>query len=499
MAPKAAGGKAKADPKAKAKGDAKKVKKEKTEEDAPKMQEPDKEAHQAALDIVQKKIDDCQKEQQAINGKISERSQGKDEYHRQRAEIKARLDDVQAKMNAFKEQKDAIQGKLGDQKKESADMKAQLNKMKSNVTYSTEAEIDERIASLEFKMWVDTISLKEEKAILAEIKELKKTKPKLAELTLLTDKVKNGGNLDAVTDLRGRQKELSEQMQTLYQQKLSIQEEMKALNDDRDKQVGDIGGDQKKREEVQARIQELIAERTKLKDAFREQMNEYKAWQAEQRRIRNEKYQEERKAQEAAWKLTKMQKEVEKLDVNPHLSQITLIEQTITFCKGLLPQNKAEDKEEKKETTYNNKDGEFVLLSKESRDEEFFFAPTKKKAQKKGKAAGDDTSKKPIKHNAETFKLFDTLGLEAPITVADVSPLLERLEKQIEDCQAKVESWEAQKEEMKQKILEGTSYDDLVKGDQAEKEDEKEEDKEEEKEDENGKEKEADEEEKEEE
>merc|ERR1712130_962862 len=205
-------------------------------------------------------------------------------------------------------------------------------------------------------------------------------------------------------------------------------------------------------------------QRSKLRDDFKQEMNEYKARQADQRRIRNEKYQEERKAQDAAWKLKLMEKEIEKLDVNPHLSQITLIEQTITFCKGLLPQDKAENKEEKKETTYNNKDGEFILLSKESRDEEFFFAPTKKKAQKKGKAAGDDMSKKPIRHNAETFKLFDTLGLEAPITVAEVPPLLERLEKQIEDCQAKVESWEAQKEEMKQKILDGTSYDELVKG-----------------------------------
>merc|ERR1719291_521217 len=214
-----------------------------------------------------------------------------------------------------------------------------------------------------------------------------------------------------------------------------------------------------KREAVQKKIAELVGQRSKLRDDFKQEMNEYKAWQAEQRRIRQDKYQEERKAQEAAWKIKKMQKEVEKLDENPYVSQITLIEQTMKFCKGLLPQDAVETKEEKKDTVFNNKDGEVVLGKKEDRADEGYFTPTKKKGgPKKGKASGDE-SKKPIRHNAETFKLFDTLGLEAPITVAEVPPLLERLEKQIEDCQAKVESWEAQKEEMKQKILDGTSYD----------------------------------------
>merc|ERR1712050_390614 len=200
-------------------------------------------------------------------------------------------------------------------------------------------------------------------------------------------------------------------------------------------------------------------QRAKLRDDFKQEMNEYKAWQAEQRRIRQEKYQEERKAQEAAWKIKKMEKEVEKLDENPYVSQITLIEQTMKFCKGLLPQAAGEKKEESKETVFNNKDGEVVLSKKEDRADEWYFCPTKKKGTpKKGKASGDE-SKKPIKHNAETFKLFDTLGLEAPITVADVPPLLEKLEQQIIACQEKIDASEAQKEEMKQQILDGVSFD----------------------------------------
>merc|ERR1719291_660585 len=221
-----------------------------------------------------------------------------------------------------------------------------------------------------------------------------------------------------------------------------------------------------KREAVQKKIAELVGQRSKLRDDFKQEMNEYKAWQAEQRRIRQDKYQEERKAQEAAWKIKKMEKEVEKLDENPYVSQITLIEQTMKFCKNLLPQDAGEKKEEIKETVHNNKDGEVVLSKKEDRADEWYFCPTKKKGggAKKGKASNDDMSKKPIKHNAETFKLFDTLGLEAPITVADATPLLEKLEKQMEIYQEKVQAWEDHKEEMKRKIQDGeVTYDELVK------------------------------------
>merc|ERR1712113_1183468 len=96
-----------------------------------------------------------------------------------------------------------------------------------------------------------------------------------------------------------------------------------------------------------------------------------------------------------------------------------------------------------------------VLLSKETRNEEYFFAPTKKgKAAKKAKASGGE-SKKTIKHNAETFKLFDSLKLDAPITTAEIPALLEKLNAQMETYQQKVRDWRDNKEDMKRKIKEG--------------------------------------------
>merc|ERR1712032_1547319 len=122
---------------------------------------------------------------------------------------------------------------------------------------------------------------------------------------------------------------------------------------------------------------------------------------------------------------------VEKLDEQPYISEITLIEQTIKFCKSLLPKGETEQKEEKSEIVYDNPEGSQVLLKKADRDE-WYFTPTKKGkgAKTKGKDAKGDSgaSSKPIKHNAETFRLFDQLKIDAPITTGDIPAALEKHE-----------------------------------------------------------------------
>merc|ERR1712139_602344 len=111
------------------------------------------------------------------------------------------------------------------------------------------------------------------------------------------------------------------------------------------------------------------------------------------------------------------------------------------------------------------------------------------KKGKKGKAPAADT-KKTIKHNAETFQLFDKLKLDPPITLADIPPILEKLDAKMEMYQQKVKDWEANKDAIKAKMLSGEvdpddvdpSNDKDEKKEDEDKEEEKEEAKEEEKE-----------------
>merc|ERR1711865_668416 len=146
------------------------------------------------------------------------------------------------------------------------------------------------------------------------------------------------------------------------------------------------------REGRQKKLQELIVQRTALRDDFNNQKREFKSYLAEQRRVKQEKYQEDRKVQQEEWRISQLEKQVEALDDQPYVSEITLIEQTVKFCKSLMPAESAETKDEKKETVFNNKDGEEVMMSKDKRDEEMYYVATKKAKKGKGaKAAGGDT------------------------------------------------------------------------------------------------------------
>merc|ERR1712110_512685 len=169
--------------------------------------------------------------------------------------------------------------------------------------------------------------------------------------------------------------------------------------------------------------------------------------------IRQEKSMEERKERQMEMEKRRLEREAEKLDDQPYVAEITLIEQTIFFCKSLTQSKGTEQKEEKKETVHDNPDGTVVMSKKEDR-EEWYYAPTAKgkKGSKKSGGAKGEGSKKSIKHNAETFRLFDQLKLDAPITTDDIPPLLEKLEEQLVKYQEKVKVWQEKREEMKQKI-----------------------------------------------
>merc|ERR1712129_625513 len=265
------------------------------------------------------------------------------------------------------------------------------------------------------------------------------------------------------------------QMAILREKKKGISERLTEITEARKAQLGDFGEVAEQRDTISTKIKELIVQRSQLRDDFNNAKREFQSYLAEQRRVKQEKYAEERKAQQEQWRLQKLEKQVEALDEQPYVSEITLIDQTLKFCKSLMPQDVGSEKEETKETVFNNKEGEEVMMTKEDRNKEMYYAPTRKgKAAKKAKGAGDDGSKKPIKHNAETFKLFDSLKLDAPIITADIPALLIKLEEKKAGFEVKVKEWEENKEEMKRKIKEGIITEEDFKPKEEEKAEEKE-------------------------
>ncbi|CAK0896507.1 unnamed protein product [Prorocentrum cordatum] len=126
------------------------------------------------------------------------------------------------------------------------------------------------------------------------------------------------------------------------------------------------------------------------------------------------------------------QKSVETLDEQPFpfVTEITLIEQAIGFCKSLAASREVGKGEEAKDIEHKNMAGLQVLRKKDDRDE-FWFEPTKAKKSKGSKPKGKEGTAKLIKYHAVTFKLFNQLKLNAPITLDDIPPTLEKLEAEL--------------------------------------------------------------------
>merc|ERR1712060_881189 len=233
-----------------------------------------------------------------------------------------------------------------------------------------------------------------------------------------------------------------------------IQEKLSKLRDERKEKLGDVPQWVDERTKLREQIGEKVKEKNAIRDEFKVKERAYYQYLAEVRKVRQEKYQEERMAWQKARDQENKVKKAEKLEDQPYVAEITLIEQTIAFCNSLT-QKKAEDKkEEKKEIAHNNPDG-YEVLSKKGGDEEFYMMPSKGKKAKGKKVGKAEGSAKPIKHNAETFRLFDQLKLDAPITTDEVPALVEKLEGKLADYQQKVKVWEETKEEQKRKILAG--------------------------------------------
>merc|ERR1712151_669684 len=223
-----------------------------------------------------------------------------------------------------------------------------------------------------------------------------------------------------------------------------------------------------------------MGERNDLRDEFRQQEREFNAYLNERRQAARARQEEERGKRHGEYEQRQKEREVEKLNEQPHVTEIMLIEQTIAFCKSLTATKAKEEKKDTKDVSLDNPEGTVVLGKKEDRDE-FWFAPTKEKKTGKKAKGKESGGSKPIKHNAETFRLFYQLKLDAPITVDDIPGTLEKLEAQLEMYQEKVKVWETKREEMKEAILAGKPIEEDKKEEKGgEEKEEKEEEKEEE-------------------
>merc|ERR1712151_807819 len=108
-----------------------------------------------------------------------------------------------------------------------------------------------------------------------------------------------------------------------------------ALRDERKAKLGDVPQWVDERSKLSETIAEKVKEKNAIRNEFKAKEREYYAYLAEVRKARQEKQQEERMAWQKERDQQNKLKQAERLEEQPYVAEITLIEQTIAFCESL--------------------------------------------------------------------------------------------------------------------------------------------------------------------
>jgi len=177
---------------------------EKTEEDPNRVQAPDRAAFDERQAVVTSAIDELQKKLKELSSQIGGRSTGKEEFFQKKAEIRKRLDEASELFNSKKEEKDAIMTQLKGKKEEGIQMRQELNKLKKSMAFTSEEQISDRIQAIERQMVTESLTLKEEKKLMDEIKQLKKNTPKVSQYADMENKVNAAASPESSGTLKER-------------------------------------------------------------------------------------------------------------------------------------------------------------------------------------------------------------------------------------------------------------------------------------------------------
>merc|ERR1712039_1043367 len=172
--------------------------------------------------------------------------------------------------------------------------KDDLSKMKKSIGYTSEADIDNRIATIEFKLWTESVPLKEEKKYLLEIQELTRNRPKVSKVNQLEGNLSALRDGSAGDDLKATVGEINAAMAKHREEKKGIQEKLSALRDQRKEKLGDVPQWVDERNKLSEQIGEMVKEKNAIRDEFKAKEREYYNYLNEVRKIRQEKQQAER-------------------------------------------------------------------------------------------------------------------------------------------------------------------------------------------------------------
>ncbi|PVU96854.1 hypothetical protein BB561_000923 [Smittium simulii] len=399
------------------------------------ISKPSLESHKAELDRIDAEIAVLQKQQQDIFTQINGSSKGKGSQPESRGAIIERLKEIRNEQATIKLSKKKVFD-LQDQLKASiSKLSADIKNSQAKLKYHTNAEIDSQISLLDSKIEKQNLKLVEEKKLISEISNLRRTKKLVSVLeTQQQELTTKKAELDEVyNQLRDTNAQALSDEYTVLQQKLDDMKDKFAT------EKSAIDNLYKQRNELKLQIDKLYDMKRSNIATFKEKSNQFYLWQQEQKKLKYEQEKQSR-AQEARERVLSIAKEEQEI------AAIPAFEGEINNCTNLLnylqttfnqspavssAPSKKDDTDKSVPSNIRQPDadnnvpaGSKILASKQDRGQDFFSgsgASKSKKKSNKSSASKTLSSKQGLRFPLSILDSFNLLKIEPPTNMTNLT------------------------------------------------------------------------------
>lgn len=394
--------------------------------------------------ITQKgKIFDTLKE---IQEKFGPREEGGgDGMDGERKALRQRMNEIDLERKAEHEARRTKTDEIAKVRKMRSEVEKKLKELGTELgAFRDVNDIDDAINHIMLKLETGGGSLADEKRTAKRLAKLEEAKVLLNQLAPLQEAIAEAEDREAALqqeyrEIHDRIGSLNKAFEEQYTAKQSKDKEVRKVTVDRTELI-------KQRQECREKLTSLNDEMNKLREAFNEQQKAWNEWREEarvkfaekveaERKERQRRYDELRNAEKIARKKARALKRM-----NPHEAEIGATQTLIGYLKDRLLMSKRDEEDRKRRAALSTFDPVasaptgFALVAP--------VALPKAKGGKGGKAV--DATPKPvaIQHNAEKLRLFATVGVTAPMQLADIEKALEELQAKKQEFESHIKNGE---------------------------------------------------------
>jgi uncharacterized coiled-coil DUF342 family protein len=390
------------------------------------VEKPNKDEHEAELAALQITIDALKTERQAVQDKIKEAMNPGGAKNSALNELRTKMAVLKQRKNALIEEKKLLRANL-DQSKASADKIMKDKKdVKSNLKYSSMAEIDAEIKKLQVQQETTTMTLNQEKKLLKEIDGLQASK-KFIVVVQAKD--------TAMEDVQLQRKSIQVQIQEKDKEIDIVSKELDGVvkvvkeHNEKDSSAREAIQDlYNEKDTFKGKIDEIVKQKDALRDVFREQQN---AFYQNQRAVRAQKqmiYEEEKKRRDEEYAARQAEIEAEEAKKIPYEEEQALCEFLADYLertylgvdsKGINTDTVVTAKKDEPVAVSENPfEGLQAIQQKEMAETAVFFGKGKQK--KKRVRTPKDITTAPFTLSVDSFEQFGMVMLDPPISIDQV-------------------------------------------------------------------------------